>query len=237
MIKSCNYLTTVIFLFLATSLFGQENSVKIGFTDAFLGHYNLNYERHLTGNNSVQFKIGFLKPTSSPFISDETITPSAYVLENSKGGLNTSLEYRFYVNSEEAGTGFYVAPYLRYLNQKMNYSDEIDGNNYGVDFKVNLLGAGAQLGYQLILEERFILDFYFFGAGLDYYMVNMKYQLKQPDPGFNYSSITDDVSEVFEDINYLHKKLDHNVNNDNLLTKLPFFFPGFRIGVNAGFIF
>lgn len=237
MIKSCNYLSTVIFLFLVTNLFAQDNSVKFGFTDAFLGHYNLSYERHLNGNNSVQFKVGYLKPTSSPFISEEAITPSAYILETAKGGLNTSVEYRFYVSGTDARDGFYVAPYLRHLNQKMDYSDEIDGNDFGVDFRVNLLGAGAQLGYQLVVEERFLLDFYFFGAGLDYYMVNMEYQLKQPDPGFNYSSITADVSEVFENINYLHKKLDHNVNNDNLLTKLPFFFPGFRIGVNAGFVF
>ena len=65
----------------------------------------------------------------------------------------------------------------------------------------------------------------------------MKYELQQPITGFNYSSITDDITHVFSDVNYLENRLEHTVSNKNHITKLPFLFPGFRIGINVGVAF
>ena len=236
MLKTGKFIT-FLFLICSTAAFGQNNAIKIGFSDAFLGHYNLSYERVINDNNSFQLKIGYMEPTNSPFISENTITPEAYILKETSGGLNASLEYRFYLLNQEIPHGFYIAPYLRCLNQSIVYTDEIDDRIYNVDSKLSSLGLGAQLGYQLVVNEIFTFDFYFFGAGVDHHTIRLKYQLENPQPGFDYGTITGDVSQVFEDINYLEERLEHTVNDDNLTSKLPFLFPGFRVGINAGIAF
>ncbi len=228
---------TIFLLFSSITLFGQSNAFKVGFSDAYLGNFNLNYERVLSSNNSLLFKLGYMEPTLSPFIGEKAITPSAFTLEESKGGMNSSLEYRFYMTGEKALQGIYIAPYLRFLNQKIDYSDEIDTRLFSVDFRLNTLGIGAQLGYQLYIGEHILIDFYFFGAGMDYHMVSFKHQLKQQLPGFDYGTVINDVNDVFKDIKYLHKRLKYDDTNENLTTKLPFFFPGFRLGINIGIAF
>jgi hypothetical protein len=227
----------VFLIFFISNAFGQTNMVKAGFSDAFLGNFNLNYEKAVNQNQSVSFKLGYVKPTLSPFISETAISPPAYTLEKSKGGMNASVDYRFYIGQNESLEGFYIAPYMRWLNQKMDYADEIDARVFDVDFRLNTLGAGAQLGYQLLIAKRISLDFYFFGAGIDYHMIHFKYQLKQQETGFDYGSIKSEVSDVFKNINYLHKKLKFDKEDDYLTTRLPFLFPGFRAGINVGIAF
>lgn len=236
MLKTGSLFAVIIFV-CSTAAFSQENTVKIGFSDAFIGHLNLSYERVINDNNSIQFKFGYMEPINSPFISENTITPEAYVLKETNGGVNASLEYRFFISRQEIPQGFYIAPYLRCLNQSMVYTDEISDQTFNVDSKLGTFGLGAQLGYQLIVNEIFTFDFYFFGAGVDHHTIRLKYQLKDPQPGFDYGRITDDVSQVFEDINYLEEQLEHTVNDDNLTSKLPFLFPGFRLGISVGVAF
>lgn len=230
-------LLTIAVLIASSTLFAQENAIKVGLTDALLGNFNLSYERVLNDKNSIQFKIGYWQPSMSPFIKDETITPDAYNLQDSKGGIGTSIEYKFYLSDRNTLQGLYLAPYLRYFNQAALFTDEIDGDLFDVDTRINTIGLGAQIGYQLIIDEIFTIDFYFFGAGLDKYNLKLKYELQQPQTGFDYNTITDDVSEVFEDINYLESRLEHEVNTDDLTSKLPFLFPGFRIGISVGVAF
>ncbi|MBT3386178.1 MAG: DUF3575 domain-containing protein [Prolixibacteraceae bacterium] len=236
MLRLKNILFAVLIL-VSTFVIAQENVIKVGFTDALLGNFKLSYERVINDQNSIQFKIGYWQPTMSPFIKEQTITPEAYTLLDTKGGVSTSIEYRFFLGKSRAPQGLYIAPYLRYFNQSGMYSDVIGGDTFDVDARLNTFGLGAQIGYQLVIEEVFTIDFYFFGAGLDKYNLKLKYELQQPQTGFDYNTITDDVSEVFENINYLENKLNHEVNTNNLTSKLPFLFPGFRIGISVGFAF
>jgi hypothetical protein len=230
-------LPLVILAFLSTVITAQENTAKIGLTDALLGHFNISYERVVNEKQSIQLKIGYWQPTLSAFINEKNFTPEAFNLKESKGGLNTSVEYRFYTTKHNAPEGLYIAPYIRFFNQSAIFTDEIDGDKFDVDTRLNTFGFGGQIGYQIIINEIVSVDFYFFGAGVDKHSFKFKYELQTPRAGFDYSSITDDVSEVFRDINYLEKRLKHEVNNDNLTSKLPFLFPGFRFGINAGIAF
>jgi hypothetical protein len=232
-----NFISVLILTFISVFAFAQDNNIKLGFSDAFLGHLNLSYEKMVSEKNTLQVKIGYWQPTISPFIDDQTISPEAFTLKESNGGLNTSVEYRFYMSGNSTPTGIYLAPYLRYFSQSALFSDQIDGKAFDVDTRLNTVGVGAQIGYQLIINEIFTFDFYFFGAGIDHHNLKMVYQLQQPQAGFDYRSITDDVSEVFEDINCLESKLKHKVSDKNLTSKLPFLFPGFRIGVSVGVAF
>jgi len=227
----------ILLLLASNALFAQENSLKTSLTDALLGHFNLSYERALTEKGALAVKFGYWQPTSSLLMNKKAFTPEAYNLQQSDGGFNVSVEYRLYLSTKSALNGFYVAPYLRFFNQSGLFEDEIDSRLFDVNVKLNTFGLGAQIGYQWVFNEAFTLDLYFFGAGVDRYGTKIKYTLKQPDANFDYSTITNDVNEVFKNINYLESKLEHEVSNDNHLSKLPFLFPGFRLGMNVGYSF
>jgi hypothetical protein len=216
---------------------GQVNTVKAGLSGAFLGDFNLAFERMVSSNKSIQFKAGYLNPLASPFFTEETITPEAYSFIQENGGISASLEYRFYISGKLSAEGFYIGPYLRYFNQFVDYEDEIESRLYSVNTKLNTLGTGAQLGYQWIINDILIIDFHFLGIGLDYYTAELKYSIDPKPPGFDYSEVTSHIDDVFRDIIYLNRKLKHQVNEDNHISKLPFLFPGFRMGLSVGVAF
>jgi hypothetical protein len=167
-------------------------------------------------------------------ISEKTITPSEYIFKDSRGTLQTSLDYRWYTKKQGL-TGFYFGPYLRYYGLRADYTDNISNGLFEVEGSLNTIGAGIQLGYNLRIKEMFSIDFSFFGAGIDRNAVKLIYTTRQA--GFDYNNIVDDVSEVFEDIPYFEKRLKNKVNPDNLTSRLPFLFPGLRASINVGIAF
>ncbi|MBW6533489.1 MAG: DUF3575 domain-containing protein [Mariniphaga sp.] len=227
----------VLLLFPGWVASAQDNVLKAGLSGAFLGDFNLAYERMLNSNRSLQIKIGYLNPVASPFFTVEAITPEAYSFIQENGGMSASLEYRFFISEKLSAEGFYIAPYLRYFNQFVDYKDEIESRIYTVNTKLNTVGIGAQLGYQWIINELFTIDFHFLGIGLDYYMTSLKYSVEPKPEGFDYSVVTPHIEDVFSDIIYLKNRLKHEVNEDNHTSKLPFFFPGFRMGISLGIAF
>jgi hypothetical protein len=227
----------VLLLFPGWVADAQDNVLKAGLSGAFLGDFNLAYERMLNSNRSIQIKVGYLNPVKSPFFTEEIITPEAYAFIQENGGMSASLEYRFYISEKLSAEGFYIAPYLRWFNQFVDYEDEIESRLYTVNTTVNTVGMGAQLGYQWIIGEMFTIDFHFLGIGLDYYMAQLKYSMDPKPAGFDYSEVTPHIDDVFSDIIYLKDRLRHEVNEDNHTSKLPFLFPGFRMGISLGFAF
>jgi hypothetical protein len=215
----------------------QENAIKTGFTGPFMGDLNFGYERAVSQNSSLNIKVGYFDLFMSPFISENTITPKAYNLLEANGGYTASVEYRFYLSKKRGIQGFYVAPYLRYISQDMVFDDEIESYIFTVGTKANIMGIGGQLGYQWIFNDWFTVDLFFFGTGIDYYKAEIKYVLEPQPSGFNYTMVTPHVDDVFVDYKYLHKKLTHEVNDDNHTSKLPFLFPGMRIGASIGIAF
>lgn len=229
-----------VFLFLmlcGTIANGQKNIVKAGLSGALLGDIGLEFESAITNNSSMLFKAGYIDPTLSPLIPEKAFTPGAYNLLEANGGINTSAEFRFYLSNKMSMQGFYVAPYLRYFNQSMIFDDEIEGYLFTVDTKLSTYGTGIQLGYQWIFHELFTLDFYFFGAGIDFHKAVIIYELDPEPPEFNYAIVTPYIDEVFEDIGFLQNKAEHEVNAGNHTTRLPFVFPGIRMGISVGVAF
>ena len=232
-----NYMKLLVFcmmLFIAIGSSAQKSVIKTSVSGLLLGDYSLSYERQTFNNQSAQIRIGFFQPLLSPFISENTMTPSEYNFIDSKGSIQSSLDYRFYTGDLPLH-GFYLGPYLRYYGIRANYSDEINSVVFNVEGSLKTFGLGVQLGYQFLINEKFSVDIGFFGAGIDKNNVKLIYTTTTPN--FNYSLIVDDVSEVFEDIPYFEKRLKNEVNPNNLITKLPFLFPGLRAGITVGVSF
>lgn len=232
--KNMKLLVFCMMLIIANGSNAQNSVIKTSVSGFLLGDYSLSYERQTFNKQSAQIRIGYLQPLLSPFISEKTITPSEYTFKDSKGAFQSSIEYRFYTGDAPLN-GFYLGPYLRYYVIRANYSDEIRSNLFNVEGSVNTFGLGVQLGYQFLINEKFSVDIGFFGAGIDKNNVKLIYTTTTSN--FNYSTIVDDVSEVFEDIPYFEKKLKNEVNPNNLITKLPFLFPGLRAGITVGVSF
>jgi hypothetical protein len=236
--KQWSLILFTLVIFLTESVSAQENVLKTGITNAFFGDFNLSYERVINEKSSIQARVGYLNFMSSFTVSEDWITPEALTLQKDKGGFHASVEYRFYLSkNENSPRGLYLAPFFRHFNQRLLYTDEIDNDMFDVDVKVSNFGLGGQFGYQLIINDVFTLDFYCMGMSLDHYLGKIKYTLQQPRTGFDYHSITDDVDSGFDDIKYLQKKLEHDPQKDFHNSRLPFFAPGIRIGVSAGFAF
>jgi len=227
----------ILCFFFAFNSYSQENIIKTGLTNAFFGDFNLSFERLINDRSSFQIKAGYLNPMASFILTEKVITPDGYTFQEGKGGFHASVEYRFYLMDEKTMEGLYLAPFLRHFNQRILYTDMIDGDNFNVDMKASNFGFGAQLGYQWIINDSFILDFYFLGLSLDHYTGNLNYTLNQPRTGFNYASITDNIDKSFEDYKFMANNLTHNVSTTQDKVKIPFFFPGFRFGLNLGIAF
>jgi hypothetical protein len=232
--KNMKLLVFCMMLIITIGSNAQKSVIKTSVSGLLLGDYSLSYERQTFNNQSAQIRIGYFQPLLSPFISENTMTPSEYTFKDSKGSLQSSIEYRFYTGDAPLH-GFYLGPYLRYYGIRANYTDEVRSTLFNVEGSVNTLGLGVQLGYQFLINEKFSVDIGFFGAGIDKNSVKLIYTTTATN--FNYNSIVDDVSEVFEDIPYFEKRLKNEVNTNNLITKLPFLFPGLRAGFTVGVSF
>jgi hypothetical protein len=223
---------SVLFSFLAIS---QDDILKTNISGPLIGEFTLGYERIINNKNTLNIKVGYWKPIMSPFFSGTTFEPRQYSYQDDQGALEASVEFRFYMGKAESPRGFYIGPYFRNFNLSAQFTDEIEGDIFDVDAKVHTYGIGAQLGYQWIIKDVFIIDFSFFGAGIDYYNLKLVYTI--PRQGFNYSSIVDDIVNNFEDITYLQNKMKNTVNPKNETTKIPFLFPGFRFSLGLGVAF
>jgi len=214
--------------------FAQDNIIKTSLSGFLIGDFNIGYERKTFNNQSVQFRLGYFQPTMGPLITEKAITPGEYTFQDSKGVLETSLEYRWYTKKEGL-SGFYLGPYIRYYGIRANYSDVVQSYTFRVEGSMNNIGAGVQLGYHFLISEIVSIDLSFFGAGIDHNSLKLVYTIDQPN--FDYSRIVNDVSEVFKDISYFEKRLKNKVNPNNLTSRLPFLFPGLRASVAIGIAF
>lgn len=233
--------TLALMVCLSLTVFGQKNIIKVGIPNVLYGEYQLGYERMLTGNQSIQLKAGYFQPVSSFLIGEDLFRfTEEYSIKGVDGGFQTSLEYRFYLQRQAIPSGFYISPYLRGAQLYMGYTDVVKTLEFDVAARFSLIGAGAQLGYQWLIGDHFCLDFNFFGGGVDLWMPRIKYTR---DGYTTYSEIEPDIRnalEVGEDVEkYFNpsKRLTTTINTDNLIARIPFVLPGFRMGFSLGYAF
>lgn len=230
-------LLMLLFLIAGIAAGAQNNVIKAGFTGAVIGDFNIGIEKKVTPKSSLHLKAGFLEPTSSPVVPVENLIPEPYRMLEVNGGLTTSLEFRFYLSRKEGLRGFYLAPYARHFSQSMLFEDVIDEYAFKVDGQLNTYGAGLQLGYQWIIKEVFSIDLFFLGSGIDFHNAEITYSMDPEPEGFDYSMVTPYVDDVFRDINFLYKNLEHEVRDDSHYSKIPVSLPGFRAGISLGVAF
>lgn len=215
------------------------DNVKIGLSNLIYGDYSVSVERRVTNQSSLNLRLGYLQPFHSAFKYYEID------LDGKKDGFDGSLEYRFFFTGKKRSEllGFYVGPYLRFANLKLNFVDHIEITPFHVNFAYSNIGAGIQLGFQNELKSQheflknIVYDFYFLGGGIDRHQLKLGYrELKNPEE-FDYGSIEDDIEAYFEKIPFIQGKLNYNVAKSLLNIKLPLVLPGIRVGFSVGYRF
>ncbi|MCF8360991.1 MAG: DUF3575 domain-containing protein [Prolixibacteraceae bacterium] len=222
----------------------QDNIVKLDLSGVVIGNYALSYERQVADNNTINFKAGYWNMNAMFFDADNTYsnlidyfdTGGGISLEDIRAGFHTAVDYRFYARTRNKFEGVYFAPYVRYWEQNFDLSDVVRGHEFNVDTKLSSIGFGIQMGYQWVIKEQFIIDWYFVGMGIERYRLKGDYTVDQS--GFNYSSIESDVYQAFmTDYEFLNKRVDVDSNDERMRLTIPVWGPGIKTGLSIGYRF
>jgi hypothetical protein len=121
----------------------KMNNFKINLFSPIVKTGSFFYERKLNEKSSAQLGFGF----------------TAYNRNDVKiNGIFITPEYRFYLSNEkEAMEGFYVGPYLRYQNLKI---EDITDPNYPDKATLSTFGGGVVIGHQWIFSNVISLDIF-----------------------------------------------------------------------------
>ncbi|PKP03755.1 MAG: hypothetical protein CVU11_07095 [Bacteroidetes bacterium HGW-Bacteroidetes-6] len=166
-----------LMLAFANQSMAQSNAVKLNIFSLIFNCYNVSYERAIDDMHTVQ--LGFYYWGND--LSDGD-------LKSNLTGIGVTPEFRIYF--DEALSGFYVAPFLRYQNYSISEEYNWDENNDGVytveEYKAayTSIGGGVLAGHQWLLGEHFTIDSF---IGPAYYARSFKVKDTGADEDFDYS--------------------------------------------------
>lgn len=215
----------------------RKNIVKINIVALGLKNYSLTYERAFKNNRALLMGTSYMpnSQVNALFFLPEYL----FNVEHRKlTGYNFAPELRKYFvrcDDNNFGSGFYASAYLRYAHYNFTATmvDRIVGyDSYAnFDIKYNELGIGIQLGYQVIIKDRFTFDIVAFGPRLSQFWLDIGLELHGeedlPD------QVEDWLNETFENFS-----LPDEINfSEDLKYKSNFTFGNFRYMLCIGYRF
>lgn len=151
--------------------------------------------------------------------------------------------YRYYFGKRGA-KGFYVEPYVKYLEHTTDgfLIGDLDGENARFDTKTEYkgIGAGAQLGVQFLIAKRVSFDLFLLGPEAN----SVKFSSQSTDVAdslpwtfIQANEAEQNVKAALEDLPIIGDKIEVQVNQatKTVFTKYDGFLPGFRFGASVGF--
>jgi len=199
----------------------------------------LGYERIIRPGQSFSVNLGYLE--TSPMTNEEG-DPIQFFDESNKGGMDISLDYRFYFkkrNKYPAPDGLYWGPYASYYSVWQDASIRILDvntvkNTAYYNSRFNIYNFGLQLGYQFILKKRFSVDLILMGPSFSFYDLNMNLSfdsdINTDDPF--YQELYDKIKDSSPWLSQFIKDRKFEANG-----RLKFGYYGFRYGIQLGYHF
>jgi hypothetical protein len=215
------------------------NIIKINTLAVPFSNIALVYERGIISRVSAGIGVSYSVSGNAPplFKKESTIIDARM---NSIKGFSITPEARYYLRTCRPSflDGFYGGVYLRYSNLSSDADFTYTPNenvmeNYRADMTMNEFGVGIQLGYQIILWERFCIDLLFFGPRFSRHTLEYKFDPEPSDEFLN------DLSEYLNDIANqfgLDYNLDLKPEGQNT-ANTSFSFVNMRFGISLGFAF
>ena len=203
----------------------RRNLVKLNLPNLSFKNITLNYERILSDRSSASLQVGYIIPSalSTTVLDALEITPTT---NNEFSGFTVTGEYRRYGKKKGAPRGLYYAPYLRYANYQYLFDGTIEGNFTNIDAKLSTFGLGAQLGYQWVIKDRFVIDWGILGVAAQRYTISSTFSSK--DDTVNFDEIKKELEAESGSSSILGGGIEFTQGDDFLKAKLPFLFGGLR---------
>ena len=213
--------------------------IKINSLALAFSNISLLYERGIIPRVSAGIGVGYKYAGTDPKML-QVNNSGIRVNMNKIKGFSVTPEARYYIRSCDPSKleGFYAGVYLRYTGYKTTADFEyLPENNpaeyYHSDINMNEYGVGIQLGYQMIIKERFSIDFLFFGPRFSSYYLTY---------GFNQPPSEEFLNDLSEYLNEVVDRLgaDYNVDikqEGEANASSTFSFANMRFGLSLGFAF
>ena len=214
-----------------------KNSVKINLTSFILYStgIQLNYERLLSLKRSITVFGGYIQFPMPSIIAN---SPIIFERNRIKGGYVVGSEYRFYLareNKYSAPHGVYLAPFVSYyhFNNTRDGKDTTNpSNQLTLHSTLGFLNFGAELGYQFVIKNRFVIDCVLAGPAITSYYFSLKVNGSSGD----YSEHTQEILDAIKEKYPLLKDLSNGVKISSSGVS-NFWSIGFRYAVHIGYRF
>lgn len=222
------------------SIHRYSNTVKFNLTSrlVYSKSFLVSYERQLKKGQSIHLFGGYVV---FPLDGNFSLSNKAVSANKDQSGFSIGSDYRFYLKKEnryQAPRGVYIGPYVSYYqfkgNRTLSYTDANGTQTAGLDTKVNFINFGAELGYQFVLWDRWVIDAIVVGPALTRYNFQAKIdgQIDGLDPGETAQEIIDLMREKFPLLDELTQNKEASKNGAER-----FWAPGFRYSISIGFRF
>lgn len=182
--KNLKFIFTGLVMLSAIATFAQDdnaeakkNIIKVNVSSLVFSNVSLQYERILSRKTSVALGVGFRPKSKLPFagtLKDRfgSNSDAAKAIDDTKmGNFNITPEFRYYVGRKGAPRGFYIAPFARYNNLKLDQMyrfTTLDNVNHvaNISGNINSFGGGILFGTQWNLSKKLTLDWWILGPSI-----------------------------------------------------------------------
>jgi len=222
-----------------TEQINYQNIIKINTISLAFSNLSLIYERAIIPRVSAGIGVGFKLKGEVPSLLDIDNTLIAGEFD-AITGFSITPEAKYYLKTCDPGKleGFYTGVYFRYTNYKTGANFDytpLTGlpESYRSDIRLSEYGVGIQLGYQMLIKERFSIDFLFIGPRFASYKLGYKFDTP-PSEAFldDLSGALNEVIERFGfDANVAIEKEGEGKANSS------FSFVNMRFGISLGYAF
>ncbi len=202
----------------------------------FFGKIGIGTEYNFKKKRSITFNFGL---------------PSAHVLTQNIDGKDRSLAmkttsvmagYRMYMGKRPM-TGFYFEPYIKYVKNTASTNTDFDISGTTKPFLLSAsysgFGIGAQLGLQMMIAKRVVLDWYLLGPEANSATFDLDAQETGAGAAWDATAANDAKQEIdnfVKDVPLVGSKTTVTVNSSarNVHAAYKGFLPGFRTGLSIG---
>lgn len=237
------YFLSILLLFVCTAGFAQNAvpsfTLKWAPASLGLGKITIGGEYSFHSKRSIHLVVGI--PATITHNIDYDGTDSDVKFK----GTSVLLGFRNYLGTKNAA-GLYLEPYLKYsrqegwgllegrlMNEKAVFDTKAEYSGYGI---------GAQLGYQFVISNHFVIDLYFLGPEANLSTFKTIANDKTSNLAWTEQQAREaerDIVDVIEDVPYLGKRTDVHVDAAKKQVTLVYdgFVPSLRFGVSFGWRF
>jgi Protein of unknown function (DUF3575) len=218
-----------------------KNTIRFNITNPMLfssDFYLFGYERVIKKHQSFSVSVGRISFPSLLGIDFDSLKLNG---QSNDGGINVSLDYRFYLRKENkynSPRGVYLGPYYAFnrFSRDLNWDLSTTGYNGEVNTSFSLTAnlIGLQLGYQFIISNRIAIDMILMGPGAWFFSLKSDFEttLSEEDEALLLGKLNEAIRNNFPGSDLVLQGGGFEAKRTTTTSSM-----GFRYMINLGFRF